>query len=137
MHKGEILYNLSSVQSEEEIQIYSKGEDLFKNEKIDIYTIGRDKKGNIYIKFDKKTSLDGSSGYSGIENVLNIGVTTYSEDQWNKMNLSSSEIEVVKHNLFENGIIRRGYAVEGEFESGLHFKYPNIILVTRVEESNI
>ena len=133
MATGEILYNLGSVQSGEEIQIYSKGEDLFKNEKIDIYTIGRDKNGSIYIKFDKKTSIDGTSGYSSTENVEKIGVGAYSKEQWETMNLSSAEIEALKHNSFEHGIIRRGFALEGQFESGFHFKYPNIILVTKSE----
>ncbi|KZL91762.1 hypothetical protein CLMAG_35210 [Clostridium magnum DSM 2767] len=127
---GEIIFNLGSIQSGEEIQVYSKGEDLFRNEKIDIYTIGRGRDGGIYIKFDKKTSLDGVNGYSSKENVAKIGVAAYTEDKWQEMNLSNSEIESLKHNSFENGIIRRGYALEGQFESGLHFKYPNIIMVT-------
>lgn len=134
MALGEIIFNLGSIQSGEEIQIYSKGEDLFRNEKIDIYTIGRGRDGCIYIKFVKKTSLDGTNEYSSKENVVKIGVAAYTEDKWQQMNLSSSEIESLKHNSFENGIIRRGYALEGQFESGLHFKYPNVIMATMKDE---
>lgn len=131
MTDGEILYNLNSIIDGEEVQIYSKGEDLFRNDKIDIYTIGREN-NRFYVKFDKKTSLDGSQGYFLKEEISFIGVSMYNENKIAEMRLSTYEKECLKETSFEHLIIRRGYDLEGKFLNGLHFKYKNIIMVTKV-----
>lgn len=128
---GEILYNLRGLLPGEEVQVYSKSEDLFRNEKIEIYTIMKEQE-KLYIKFERKTSIDGTQGYFSKEEIANIGVSNYSEEKYKEMNLSEYEKECLKETSFEQYIIRRGFDLEGQFNNGLHFRYKNIMMVTSV-----
>lgn len=130
MVNGEVLYNIDSLQDGEAIKIYSKVEDLFNNEKTDIYTIKKEW-GCLYLIFEKKTSLDGKKGYYTKDKVTRLGVSAFKAAKYIEMNLNKAEIEALKDSAFEHKIIRRGYTLEGEFENGFTFKYPNIILVTK------
>jgi hypothetical protein len=127
---GEVLYNIDNLQEGEAIKIYSKAEDVFGNEKTDIYTLIKEW-GNIYLIFAKKTSIDGKKGYYTKDKVTQVGVSEFKANKYVEMNLTKAEIEALKNTSFEHKLIRRGYTLEGEFENGFTFKYPNIILVTK------
>lgn len=129
MKKGDILYNIEGMQDNEQIKVYSKSEDIYGNEKIDIYKIEK-KNNSIFIIYEKRTGLDNDRIYFYKEKVKRIGVSAYVVDRWKIMNLSKSEMISLKKNSFEHSIIRMGYALEGEYESGLEFMFNNILLVT-------
>lgn len=130
MIDGEVLYNIDNLQEGEAIKIYSKAEDIFGNEKTDIYTIVKEW-GNIYLIFAKKISTDGKKGYYTKDKVTQVGVSAFKHAKYVEMNLTKAEIESLKDTSFEHKLIRRGYTLEGKFENGFTFKYPNIILVTK------
>lgn len=130
MVNGEVLYNIDNLQEGEAIKIYSKGADIFGNEKTDIYTIVNEW-GCLYLIFEKKTSIDGKKGYYTKDKVTRVGVSKFKVDKYKEMNLIKAEIEALEDNAFEHKVIRMGYDLEGTFESGFTFKYTNIILVTK------
>jgi hypothetical protein len=127
---GEVLYNLDNLQEGEALKVYSKVEDLFNNEKTDIYTIIKEWEC-LYLIFSKNISLNGKKGYYTKDKVTQIGVSAFNADRYKEMNLTKAEIEALKNSSFEYNTIRRGYTLEGIFENGFTFKYPNIILVTK------
>lgn len=129
MVNGEILYSLNALTDGESVKIYSKSEDIFRNEKIEIYTIIKENL-NLYLVFEKNTSVDLTGGYYSKDKVIKIGVTEFKTKTVKPMGLTKTELQTLKENSFEHGVIRKGYSLEGTFDNGLEFKYPNIILVT-------
>jgi hypothetical protein len=129
MSDGEILYSLNSLADGDSIKVYSKSEDVFRNEKIEIYTITKEKQ-SLYLVFEKNTSVELKGGYYSKDKVVRIGVSEYNENKVKPMGLTKVELKALKENWFEDGLIRKGYSLEGTFDNGFDFKYPNIVIVT-------
>lgn len=129
MADGEIIYSLNALADGGSVKIYSKSEDIFRNEKIEIYTIIKENL-NLYLVFEKNTRIDLNGCYYSKDKIVKIGVTEYKTKAIKPMGLTKAEIQTLKENSFEPGVIRKGYSLEGTFDNGLYFKYPNIVFVT-------
>jgi len=129
MKKGEILYKIDCLRIGEKIKIYSETKDLFDNDNIEKYTISKELDG-VYIEYAKSTGFDNEDKIEFKEKVNNIGTKFFDEENYKTMKLSKSEINTIRHNSIEQGLIRKGYNLVGTYENGLVFDFENIIMVS-------
>jgi len=127
MRKGEILYNIDSLKVGQKIDFYTESKDVFGNDKIEKYSLVKEKDG-LYINYVKKTGFDNEDKIEFKEKVITIGAKNKEKVRYK--NLTKAEIKYI-NNKIEKGLIKRGYNLVGDYENGLEFDFENIIMVNQ------
>lgn len=130
MKKSDILFNLSTLKSGEKIKIYSEDKDLFKNEKIEVYTIEKGRDG-LYVSYNHNGSFE-KGDHSNIafkQKVAYIGTPVHSKIEIDSMKLTKAERDALRECRLELNIIKKGCPLEGCYEEGFFFSFPNIIQI--------
>lgn len=102
-------------------------QDLFLNEKVEIYEFKKEKDG-IYIRKRKNIDFDQSVEFK--EKVKTFFVNSYFKAKLDAMKLTQAEKDLLEKDSKECDFIRMGYDVRGIFENGIEFNYPSIIKVS-------
>lgn len=127
-----VLYDLNKLEVEQSIKIYSKGRDIFGNDKVDIYIINR-KKDGLYISYNKKNSFDCEDMNIDFNNkILHIGVKNEKENL-QTMNLTENEKTLLLQKSFKKNLIVKNENLEGEYVDGTIFCFSKIIQVEEVK----
>lgn len=128
--KGEVLLNIEHMKPGQRVKIYSRANDMFDNEVIEVYTIEKEQ-NEVYISYSKKNSFNGTRDYSFREKVKSIGTSTFNKQKILDMGLTANELQALKTTSLEKNVIRRGFPLVGVFDNDteLHFEYPDIINV--------
>jgi hypothetical protein len=108
-------------------KIFSKREDLYLNEKVEVYELIKESDG-LYIRKQKNIDFDKTIKFK--EKVKTFFINSYFKSKLEEMALTQSEKEVLQSNSNEHDLIRKGYDINGIFANGIEFIYPNIIDVT-------
>jgi hypothetical protein len=130
MKNGEILYNIDSLKVGQKIDFYTESKDIFGNDKVDKYSIIKEKDG-VYIEYKNSTGFDNEDKIEFREKVLTIGAKSKDSQKYRNMNLTKSEMKFLSTDSIEKGLIKKGYNLVGSYENGLEFDFENIIMVNR------
>ena len=125
--KGQILFNISDLSVGEKVKISSKREDLYFNEKVEVYELVKEKDG-LYIRKQKNINFDNEIEFK--EKVKTFFINSHYKEQLEKMTLTQSEKEILQGNSNEKDLIRKSCDISGVFENGIEFHYQNIVEVT-------
>ncbi len=126
MKRGEVIYNLSDLNNGEVIKLYSKNCDVLDNDVIDFYKILKEN-NDLYIVYKKKISEKEVIRFK--KKIKSIYCKEYITELYSSFKLNALETSQLQVN--ENNKIRQGYSIEGEFENGYFFHYPNIVMNER------